>query len=225
MIGTVMRCIIAAFFCFVGLLSSAFAQSTNEILTNPTLNGGSLNGTVVTAAVASAGGTTQPVSTWLTSFLTTGGAAADLGPAYGPILGVWPNLYFAPSPAFSGTPSVSGALAAQMQFIRGGSLSTFVGAGNTSVGISSSENLPIVFANNGYQPRIYVDPIYGNVGIGTTTPGSKLDVASQSILIEQTYTPATSSTPCTAGMISWDPNYVYVCVTKNTRKRTALGLF
>ncbi|WP_428484410.1 hypothetical protein [Rhodopila sp.] len=212
-------------FCLILLTSAAAAQSSGNVQTNLTLNGGILNGTVATGAVASAGGTTQLLSAWLTSFIPTGGAAADLGPAYGPILGVWPNLYFAPSPAFSGTPTVSGAAMAQMQFTRGGSQSTFIGAAATSIGILSSENLPIVFANNGYQPRIYVDPVYGNVGIGTMTPGSRLDVASQSILIEQRYTPATSSSSCTTGMISWDFNYVYVCVTANTWKRTALGSF
>jgi hypothetical protein len=219
-----MRQITTALFGLALLASPAFAQSGQQ-LTNLTLNGGTLNGPNASAALVSAGGTTQPLSSWMTAFVPTGGTSADLGPASGAILGVWPNLYFAPSPVFSGTPTVSGASTAQMQFTRGGSLFTFVGAAPGSVGISSSENLPIVLANNGYQTRIYVDPIYGNVGIGTMTPASRLDVAAQSILIEQTYTPATSSTPCATGTISWDSNYVYVCVTSNTWKRTALGSF
>lgn len=211
----------------IGLMvssSAAFAQS-GPVLTDPTVNGGTLNGTVASLAVVTAGGTTQPLLSWLTSFVPIGGTAADLGPAFGPILGVWPNLYFAPSPVFSGIPTVSGASAAQMQFSRGGSLFTFVGAAPTSVGISSSENLPMVFANNGYQTRLYIDPTYGNVGIGTVTPAARLDVAAQSIVVEQSYTPATSSTACATGMISWDANYVYVCVITNTWKRVALGSF
>jgi hypothetical protein len=207
------------------LLSSPAVAQPGQMLTDPILNGGTLNETDASLALVTAGGITQPLLSWLTAFVPTGGTAADLGPAAGPILGVWPNLYFAPSPVFSGTPAVSGALTAQIQFTRGGSEFTFVGATPTGVGISSSENLPLVFANNGYQTRIYVDPTYGNVGIGTTTPASRLDVASQSILIEQSFTPANSSTACTAGMISWDPNYVYVCVARNSWKRTALGSF
>jgi hypothetical protein len=203
---------------------SAFAQS-GQVLTNPTLNGGVLNGTSASLAVVTAGGSTQSLTSWLTSFVPAGGTAADLGPAAGPILGLWPNLYFAPSPVFTGMPTVSGGSTAQMQFTRNGLLFTFIGAAPGSVGISSSENLPIVLANNGYQPRIYVDPTYGNVGIGTVTPASRLDVAAQSIIIEQAYTPPSSSTFCATGTIAWDSGYVYVCVITNTWKRTALGTF
>lgn len=204
--------------------STGFAQS-GQILTAPIVNGGTLNGTTASLAIVTAGGSTLPLMSWLTSFVPAGGTAADLGPASGPILGMWPNLYFAPSPVFSGMPNVSGGSTAQMQFTRGGSLFTFIGAAPSSVGISSAENLPIVLANNGYQPRIYVDPTYGNVGIGTVNPASKLDIAAQSILIEQPFTPASSSTSCATGTIAWDPNYLYVCITPNTWKRTALGAF
>lgn len=175
----------------------------------------------VSASYATAtGGPTMAIADWLalvTPFATPA--------ATGPILGVWPNLSFAPSPAFSGTPTVNGANVAQMEFVRGGLTFTFIGATATNVGISSSENLPIVLANNGFTPRIYVDPTFGNVGIGTSSPAVKLDIVSQAIRVQQSFTPGSSSTACAAGTISWDASFVYVCTATNTWKRATLGAF
>jgi hypothetical protein len=64
----------------------------------------------------------------------------------------------------------------------------------------------------------------GNVGIGTTSPNAKLDVNSNSIIIEQSNTPADNAT-CTAGTHWWDANYIYVCTTSGTVKRAALSAF
>jgi len=63
----------------------------------------------------------------------------------------------------------------------------------------------------------------GNVGIGTTNPGAKLDINSNSFILETAQTPATSGATCTKGMISWDVNYIYVCTATNTWKRSALS--
>jgi len=65
----------------------------------------------------------------------------------------------------------------------------------------------------------------GNVGIGTPTPGALLDVNGTSIILEQSYTPANSSSTCTTGTESWDANYEYRCVATNTWKRAALSSF
>ena len=62
----------------------------------------------------------------------------------------------------------------------------------------------------------------GNVGIGTTNPVAKLDINSNSFILETAQTPASASAACTTGMISWDASYMYVCTATNTWKRSAL---
>ncbi|MEF2967576.1 hypothetical protein V3851_17245 [Paenibacillus sp. M1] len=63
----------------------------------------------------------------------------------------------------------------------------------------------------------------GNVGIGTKTPESKLDVAGDSIRIRESRTPASVNSPGNQGDIAWDDNYIYICVAKDTWKRTELN--
>jgi hypothetical protein len=43
--------------------------------------------------------------------------------------------------------------------------------------------------------------------------------------IASSHTPASSSEACTTGQIHWDSGFVYVCVTTNTWKRSALSAF
>ena len=61
-----------------------------------------------------------------------------------------------------------------------------------------------------------------SVGIGTTTPAAKLDINSDSFILETAKTPSSSSASCTTGTVAWDANYVYVCVSSNTWKRSGL---
>lgn len=63
----------------------------------------------------------------------------------------------------------------------------------------------------------------GNIGIGTDDPESKLDVNSDSIRIRESKTPASSKSPGNEGDIAWDDKYVYVCVAKDTWKRSELS--
>jgi len=65
----------------------------------------------------------------------------------------------------------------------------------------------------------------GKVGIGATAPTALLDVNSNGIRIENPKTPASSTDTCNQGDLSWDANYVYVCVAANTWKRSALQSF
>jgi hypothetical protein len=64
----------------------------------------------------------------------------------------------------------------------------------------------------------------GSVGIGTASPQATLDVNSNSIIIEQSNTPADNAT-CTAGTHWWDANYIYVCTASGTVKRAALSAY
>lgn len=63
----------------------------------------------------------------------------------------------------------------------------------------------------------------GNVGINTTSPTAKLDVNSDIIRLRTPKTPATSGDTGNAGDICWDANYVYICISTNTWKRSPLS--
>lgn len=62
----------------------------------------------------------------------------------------------------------------------------------------------------------------GNVGIGTNQPESKLDVSGDSIRIRESKTPTSSKSPGNQGDIAWDENYIYICVAKDTWKRSEI---
>ena len=82
---------------------------------------------------------------------------------------------------------------------------------STAVGGSAFTTPAVVITNN------------GNVGIGTTSPQAKLDVNSTNIRIESSKTPSSSSDTCKKGEISWDSDYIYVCVADNTWERASLS--
>lgn len=63
----------------------------------------------------------------------------------------------------------------------------------------------------------------GNIGIGTSEPDTKLDVNGDMLRLREMYTPASSTAACSQGQISWDDQYVYVCVAQNNWKRTELS--
>lgn len=54
-------------------------------------------------------------------------------------------------------------------------------------------------------------------------PAAMLDVRSNSIRIASAKTPASASEACTQGTIAWDSNFVYVCVSTNAWKRSAIS--
>lgn len=63
----------------------------------------------------------------------------------------------------------------------------------------------------------------GNVGIATSSPTAKLDVNSNTLRLRSSRTPSSASDTGNAGDICWDSNYVYVCVSTNTWKRSSLS--
>jgi hypothetical protein len=71
-----------------------------------------------------------------------------------------------------------------------------------------------------------LNPSSGRVGIGTTSPTvsgtGKLHVAGNTMRLETPRTPSSSSEACNQGEISWDANYVYVCVAASTWRRSAI---
>jgi hypothetical protein len=63
----------------------------------------------------------------------------------------------------------------------------------------------------------------GNVGIGTSSPTTLLDVNADTVRVRTARTPASASATGAAGEICWDANYIYVCTATNTWKRSALS--
>ena len=63
----------------------------------------------------------------------------------------------------------------------------------------------------------------GNVGIGTTSPTTLLDVNADTVRVRTARTPASASATGAAGEICWDASYIYVCTATNTWKRSALS--
>jgi len=70
---------------------------------------------------------------------------------------------------------------------------------------------------------ISLNPNGGNVGIGTTSPTTLLDVSADTIRVRTARTPASASATGATGEICWDANYIYVCTAANTWKRTAIA--
>ena len=62
-----------------------------------------------------------------------------------------------------------------------------------------------------------------NVGIGTSSPSSLLDINSDIVRLRTAKTPASATATGNAGDICWDSSYIYVCTATNTWKRTAIA--
>jgi hypothetical protein len=71
---------------------------------------------------------------------------------------------------------------------------------------------------------LHIDRGTGAVVLGsaTPTPGVALDVSGSAIRIRSPRTVPASSSPGSAGQISWDEHYLYVCVAENTWARVPL---
>jgi hypothetical protein len=63
----------------------------------------------------------------------------------------------------------------------------------------------------------------GNIGIGTISPSTKLDIDGNTIRLRSTRTITSPTDAGNAGEICYDANYIYVCVAANTWKRFALS--
>lgn len=72
---------------------------------------------------------------------------------------------------------------------------------------------------------IFIDRKSGNVGIGNTDASAKLDVNGDRIRLRDSMTPTSSTAAGSTGEISWDKNYLYICVGDNRWKRVPLETF
>jgi len=96
--------------------------------------------------------------------------------------------------------------------------------------VNASSKFVGIFTNNPQYALDVVGSVHSSTSIvaGTTiqatgaiTSGSTL--TGTALKVTATYTPATSSSTGTTGQISWDSQYVYVCIATNTWKRAALS--
>ena len=102
------------------------------------------------------------------------------------------------------------------------------GAGNLSSGASNSVNADSrTFAIRQYAGGTTWNTQFcvngsGNVGIGTTSPTTLLDVNADTVRVRTARTPASATATGATGEICWDASYIYVAVGTNTWKRAAL---
>ena len=75
----------------------------------------------------------------------------------------------------------------------------------------------------GNETDVFTIDTSGNVGIGTSSPTTLLDVNADTIRVRTARTPASASATGATGEICWDANYIYVCTATNTWKRTAIS--
>jgi hypothetical protein len=89
----------------------------------------------------------------------------------------------------------------------------------SSPAISSSNDLSTGF----YFPSSGNISIAGNLGIGTSSPSTNLDINSNKFRVRNSKTPSSATDTGNTGDICWDSNYVYVCVSANIWVRSPLS--
>ena len=112
--------------------------------------------------------------------------------------------------------AVGSANASESQVRIGGGTSNLNAA--TSVEFYTAANTTTVTGTE----RARIDSS-GNVGIGTSSPTTLLDVNADTVRVRTARTPASATATGATGEICWDANYIYVCTATNTWKRAALS--
>ena len=91
--------------------------------------------------------------------------------------------------------------------------------GNTTNSYWSIQSVEQGVANR----NLAINPSGGNVGIGTSSPTTLLDVNTDTVRVRTARTPASATATGATGEICWDANYIYVCTATNTWRRTAIS--
>ena len=92
---------------------------------------------------------------------------------------------------------------------------------STEAVIINRENGPLILQTNNTEAVRITSA--GNVGIGTSSPTTLLDLNADTVRVRTARTPASASATGATGEICWDASYIYVCTATNTWKRSALS--
>lgn len=88
-----------------------------------------------------------------------------------------------------------------------------------SPSISSSNDLTSGF----YFPSSGNISVAGNLGIGTSSPSTLLDINNNKFRVRNSKTPSSPSDTGNQGDICWDSSYIYVCTSANSWARTPIS--
>ena len=88
-----------------------------------------------------------------------------------------------------------------------------------SPSISSSNDLTSGF----YFPSSGNISVAGNLGIGTSSPSTLLDINNDKFRVRNSKTPVSTTDTGNTGDICWDSNYIYVCTNTNSWTRTPIS--
>lgn len=96
------------------------------------------------------------------------------------------------------------------------------GGGDGIVGTVSNHDL-VLFQNNTIRARLSSNGFNSTtIGASSPAPGTFTTAVADTLIIS-THTPSSASDTGTAGTITWDASFIYVCVATNTWKRVAIA--
>jgi hypothetical protein len=98
-------------------------------------------------------------------------------------------------------------------------LNGIVPGSSGSPAISSSNDLTTGF----YFPSSGNISIAGNLGIGTSSPSTLLDLNNDKFRVRNSKTPSSPTDIGNQGDICWDSSYIYVCTSTNSWKRSSIS--
>jgi len=100
-------------------------------------------------------------------------------------------------------------------------LNGIVPGSSGSPAISSSNDLTTGF----YFPSSGNISVAGNLGIGTSSPSTLLDINNDKFRVRNSKTPSSPNDIGNQGDICWDSNYIYVCTSTNSWTRTPISVW
>jgi hypothetical protein len=90
-----------------------------------------------------------------------------------------------------------------------------------SPAISSSNDIATGF----YFPSSGNISVAGNLGIGTSSPSTLLDINNNKFRVRNSKTPVSATDTGNQGDICWDSSYIYVCINTNSWTRTPISVW
>jgi hypothetical protein len=108
-----------------------------------------------------------------------------------------------------------------------------VGYGTTAVAtlngiVPGSSGYPAISSSNDLTTGFYFPSsgnisVAGNLGIGTSSPSTSLDINNNKFRVRNSKTPSSATDTGNTGDICWDSNYIYVCTSTNSWTRSPIS--